>query len=144
MSTKELFWNKVAIGGLDECWPWIAQIGSNGYGQFSTGRRHGLSQGAHRTAWALIYGPIPPGLDVLHRCDVKPCCNPLHLFLGTHQDNMSDMRFKGRAVGGRRKLTDQQVEAIRQDPRTLKELSLEYGVSRGQLSRIKRRQSRGK
>ena len=51
---------------------------------------------AHRVAYAVWRGPIPDGLYVLHNCDNRPCCNPSHLFLGTHQDNMDDMYGKGR------------------------------------------------
>jgi hypothetical protein len=40
------------------------------------------------------HGPIPPGLCVLHRCDVRPCINPDHLFLGTQKDNMADLAAK--------------------------------------------------
>jgi hypothetical protein len=35
-------------------------------------------------------------MDVLHNCDTPRCCNELHLFLGTHADNMHDMATKGR------------------------------------------------
>jgi hypothetical protein len=57
---------------------------------------------AHRVAWLLTHGSLPLWTDagtslcVLHRCDNPPCCNPDHLWLGTHQDNMDDMRRKAR------------------------------------------------
>jgi hypothetical protein len=59
---------------------------------------YGLVQGkyAHRKAWSDRYGPIPPGAFILHRCDVRPCVNPDHLFNGNHRANMMDMRAKER------------------------------------------------
>jgi DNA invertase Pin-like site-specific DNA recombinase len=51
-------------------------------------------------AWELAYGPIPPGLHVLHRCDNPPCCNPTHLFLGTNNDNIADRVKKNRSAKG--------------------------------------------
>jgi hypothetical protein len=44
----------------------------------------------------LFIGPIPDGICVLHRCDVKPCFNPDHLFLGTKGENNADTTAKGR------------------------------------------------
>ena len=55
-----------------------------------------ISISAHRLAWEMVYGPIPEGMQVLHRCDEPRCCNPGHLFLGTAAENMADMRRKGR------------------------------------------------
>jgi hypothetical protein len=52
---------------------------------------------AHRRAWELTHGPIPDGFLICHRCDVKLCVNPEHLFLGTPLDNMRDKMEKGRA-----------------------------------------------
>jgi hypothetical protein len=52
---------------------------------------------AHRLAWEMARGAIPPGLHVLHRCDEPRCCNPEHLFLGTQAENMADMHRKGRS-----------------------------------------------
>lgn len=67
----------------------------NGYGILSV---DGEMRYTHRLTWTLLRGPIPPGLQVLHTCDVKPCNALEHFFLGTQLDNLEDMRRKGRAV----------------------------------------------
>ncbi len=90
----------------------------DGYGQCFLGPARGLTS-AHRASWLLAYGPIPPGLYVLHRCDHKTCVRPSHLFLGTAADNARDRERKGRGNpprgerAGRAKLTEAQVRHIR-------------------------------
>lgn len=92
------FWSKVdRSAGPDGCWLWTGNKDSLGYGRILiVGRRQ---DSAHRVAWGLTNGPIPDGLWVLHNCpggDTPACCNPSHLWLGTHKDNMADMVAKGR------------------------------------------------
>lgn len=87
------FWSRVKRGAQRDCWPWQASTGRNGYGCLAV---NGQRWRAHRAAWYLCVGEIPVGLHVLHSCDNPPCCNPLHLFLGTHQHNMADAIAKGR------------------------------------------------
>lgn len=53
-------------------------------------------QRSHRVAWDLHYKDKCKGSLVLHFCDNPKCVNPDHLWLGTHKDNMEDMRRKGR------------------------------------------------
>lgn len=76
------------------CWIWMAGVYGPGYGKFYF---MGHDQGAHRVAWKLFRGPIPDGMCVLHRCDVRSCVNPNHLFLGTKKENAMDMVSKGRS-----------------------------------------------
>lgn len=51
---------------------------------------------AHRAEWEKINGPIPAGMQVLHKCDNRWCVNTNHLFLGTQSDNLRDMIAKDR------------------------------------------------
>lgn len=79
----------------DGCWIWqLSKFKTTGYGKFR-------GYVAHRASWMAFRGPIPEGLCVLHRCDVRACVNPAHLFLGTQQENLRDMTEKGRAVRDR-------------------------------------------
>lgn len=63
----------------------------------------------HRLSWTIINRVIPEDMWVLHRCDNPKCCNPEHLFLGTHQDNVDDMNTKGR---GKHSFSDPEIQKI--------------------------------
>ena len=89
----ERFYAKFVPEPNSGCWLWIGTGTRNGYGQFWF---DGQFQLAHRAARQIFVGPIPADLCVLHRCDVKGCVNPDHLFLGTQRDNMLDSSRKGR------------------------------------------------
>jgi hypothetical protein len=81
------------------CFLWVGAWGTKGYGQFHIGGRSGAAHKAHRVAWELANGPIPVGLQVLHKCDTPCCVNPDHLFLGSNLDNHRDKARKGRGRG---------------------------------------------
>lgn len=93
------------------CWEWRGSFFRSGYGQFTLRNPEGgrKNWSAPRFSWTRTNGPIPPGLSVLHRCDNRKCVRPDHLFLGTHQDNMADMKAKGRARSGRKNPTKREV-----------------------------------
>jgi hypothetical protein len=80
---------------LGPCWTWARGRTGAGYGETWDGRAVLL---VHRVVYELTFGQIPDGLFVLHHCDNPPCCNPSHLFAGTHSDNMRDMMAKGRGI----------------------------------------------
>jgi hypothetical protein len=101
-------------------------------------------------AWFYTNGPIPEGLEVCHKCDNPPCCNPADLFLGTHADNMRDAWGKGRLTllprmpgeaNPAAKLTAAAVAEIRRRLTiggiTGAALGREYGVSKTLICDIK-------
>lgn len=105
-STEERFLSKLDIRGPDECWLWKGKL-CRGYGRIRDG---GSDVYTHRFAYELWIGPIPDGMLVCHKCDVRHCMNPSHLFLGTYLDNNADAARKGRRA---RKITKEDVLWIR-------------------------------
>lgn len=111
-SSERRFWEKVEK--TDSCWLYRGFIKWDGYGWLC---RNGRYMTAHRYSWILAHGHPPEGAHILHTCDVPACCNPAHLRLGTHEDNMADMKAKRRQAFGERagsaRLTIEEVRAIR-------------------------------
>lgn len=139
------FWANVDIQGDDQCWPWKGRIGTHGYGAFDyKGRPHIAS----RFAYTISKGDAA-GFHVCHACDNPPCCNPAHLWLGTHADNMLDMTTKGRQRSVARRggdhpqarLTAEDVVAIRGSHEPPKVVALRYGVTAACIYRVRHRLS---
>ena len=129
---------------VNGCLEWQPKANTKGYGQAVVG---GKRDKAHRLAYRTWIGPIPDGMDVLHRCDNPPCCEPGHLFLGDQAANNADRHAKGRTRVGRgrhgernplAKLTNEQAEEIRIDTRPQRQIAASDGVWQGVVSRIKR------
>jgi hypothetical protein len=126
------FWDRMTPEPMSGCWLWERAVSANGYGNICVLKieRRGVHVGAHRVAWAIANGREPDGY-VCHRCDVRICCNPDHLWIGSNADNLADMVAKGRSCGGegngQARLTEQSVSAIRRAVRD--------GISTNDLAR---------
>ena len=98
--TAAAFWRRVHKS--DGCWLWTGgKRSTSGYGVFQLhldtpyGRAI-LLVAAHRLAYTLAVGPIPPGAILLHSCDTPACVRPDHLRPGTRRENSQDMISRGR------------------------------------------------
>lgn len=140
----ERFWEKVdRSAGASACWPWLGSYftrnGKKRYGRFMRAREDGV--GAHRMAFELSKGEIPSELMVRHQCDNEGCCNPKHLILGTHQNNMDDMTSRGRSARGERdhtaKLTEKDVLEIRSSSMSTNEIAERFGIHRRTVYEIR-------
>ena len=139
------FWAKVEK--TETCWLYMGFRKWDGYGWIARSEGGGKYRymTAHRYAWILTHGKPPDGMHILHDCDNPPCCNPAHLRLGTHADNMADQRARGRHVHGERtrhKLTLEQVLEILANPPRLgiggnvSDYAKRYGVKTNTITSI--------
>lgn len=146
-SVESAFHEKYVIISESGCWIWVASTFRTGYGQFNP--RNGRIVTAHRFSYELHNGPISEDLIVCHRCDVRACVNPEHLFLGTSADNSADMRAKGRhrtapnygEKNHAAKLTADQAREIFLSDAPNTALAKKYGVTRQAVQAIKHRKT---
>jgi hypothetical protein len=145
---KPIEWVKTESG----CFECISHtLSHNGYPLI---KRNGKQQRLSRYLYEVLFGEIPKGLLVCHKCDNPRCINPEHWFLGTPKDNTQDMIKKGRNFkvrtnrpdlyidnrgekSGNAKLTDNDIRNIRADNRTVRDIAKSYGVHNSVISRIK-------
>lgn len=146
LTAEQRFWSMV--NKTDSCWLWTGRPGRKGYGCLWVDGRSWLS---HRYSLVLHGVDLKDEDCALHKCDVRLCVNPDHLFLGTRADNTADMIAKGRASfyhnafpGGSAnpvaRLTEQDVLEIRRLHReeglTHRALADRFGVARSNITLI--------
>lgn len=98
MYTKQKFWANMTQLSDESCWLWQGSTDEHGYGRVHWIDRYGHRlMHTSRVAWELSNNDmIPDNFCVLHSCDTPRCCNPKHLFLGTHKQNAIDAKLKKR------------------------------------------------
>ena len=138
------FWRQVdCSGGPDACWLWCGYVRPNGYGSIGINYKE---YKAHRVSYFIEYGRIKNDTLILHRCDVRSCVNPAHLFQGTPKHNSQDAVRKGRNTrlygerNGKAKLTRTAVLRIRRLYKAgrmfQRELANQFGVCEATISYI--------
>lgn len=92
------------------CWLWLGARTVYGYGQLKV---DGRTISTHRVAYLAVNGEIPRGKVIRHTCDESSCCNPSHLIVGDHEDNVQDIVDRGRHKT-RRSLTPEEIQRVRE------------------------------
>ena len=131
--TKQDFYDKLTPNG--DCLEWTLGKHRQGYGLTKYKDKMVTT---HRLAM-MIEGNDIDGWHVLHSCDNPPCCNPAHLRLGTHKENMEDRSDRGNRRNYSKTLTVEQILEIREKHangiRGI-DMSKEYDVSKATISCI--------
>jgi hypothetical protein len=137
-------------GAPDECWNWTRAL-TRGYGAMYDVEM-GRNRPAHDIAWELDNNrKLPKGMVIRHTCDEPKCCNPAHLLLGTHADNVADKVARGRQLKGAKvgagtfgKLNDDAIRKIRglysTGLWTQRAIAREFDISQSNVSAIVLRQ----
>jgi hypothetical protein len=143
--TLEYFFERSIPEPNSGCWLWEGALYWNGYAALNI---RGRVVRAHRACLKLRLPDLARGIDACHSCDVRSCVNPDHIFAGTRRDNMQDCKRKGRfhflvnlpgEACRNSKLTNEEVLAIRADPRSSRAIAATYSVSKGTVLQIRAR-----
>lgn len=133
------FWNKVLK--TQTCWVWLGCTYATGYGQITRNKKKNYT---HRYVLELLGHDLTDKI-VLHTCDNPICCNPDHLKIGTHADNVADKVRKKRHKFGSdcnlaTVLDEDKVRSIKQDFKaglSNKNIALKYNIDPTLVSKIK-------
>jgi hypothetical protein len=129
MAIADRLWAYIMPEPMSGCWLWTGNTNASGYGTIYVDHKSRL---AHRVAYET-WRSSPGDNLVCHKCDVRSCLNPDHLFLGDHAANKADSVSKRRHKNPTIRLTEADVVAIRDaraDGERVKSIAARYGVAR--------------
>lgn len=140
------FWSKVDVLAPEQCWEWQGSLHTSGYGRFKIASYETAM--ASRVSLVIHTGSDELDLLALHTCDNPKCCNPHHLYWGTHQQNMHDKIRRGRSYSGDQsgvnngaaKLSSEQVAIIvqrLQEGWNNKQIANDLPVTHSMVSKIR-------
>lgn len=117
----------------EECWEYT--------GYYNAHRRtpyysyQGRKVIPYRLVWELFKGePIPEGKMILHKCDNRKCCNPRHMSVGDHQENIDDMKERERH--GLPHHTVRAIRKVAESGMPHSAIAKQYGTSRRNITAI--------
>lgn len=131
---------KLLIEPTDSCIEWTGAFHKNGYGVLSLNRKVAHEMGlarvqfVHRMSYLQYNGKLQEGMVIRHLCNNRKCYNPRHLAQGTQLENYEDGI---RAGSNKRKLKEEDVEAIKNSTESNRKLARRYGVSATTIFHIK-------
>lgn len=118
-------------GDKTVCWEWTRPLGKDGRPYFDLkGKKHL----AYRVTYTLVFGEIPEGMLFRHTCDNGACCNPWHGVLGTHQQNMDDMKSRERHGLPHHTVRRIRIRLARGDKQ--KDIAADFGLNPELVSKI--------
>lgn len=134
-------WAGIKRGLPTECWEWQRALSANGgYGIINLG---GKATRAHRVVYFLTQGDLNPELEILHLCDNKKCCNPLHLSQDTHSANLKQAGAAGtlaRFSGANSKLAlpEEVLRDILTSTESLRAIGRRHGIYHKTVAQIRK------
>ena len=141
LENKEIYLEKLRKNiEIDEngCWNWLGCLNEYGYGKTSA---KNINTSSHVLSWSLANGRFPSEKEVIrHMCNNnknKSCCNPDHLLIGSHSDNMKDRKLKGEKTNAT--LNEEEVIKIASllGKETTNVIADEFNVSESAIKNIK-------
>ncbi len=139
--------DNVIIDQITKCWEWTRGLNHKGYGLTSINNK---TQIVHRIMYKYFYGDIPEDKPfILHNCDNPKCCNPIHLYAGTNQDNMIDRAERNPdswtlttgEKNGQSKLTEKQIIEIRASKDSQRTIAKRFNISKAMIYYIQKRKN---
>lgn len=139
------------------CWLWGGATRGGADGDYGSMKVEGVAASVPRTVLAMALGrSLAPDELALHRCDVKLCVNPLHLYAGSRSDNYRDAvdsgkgklrprrKGEGRNRGIHVSLTANQISEIRERwsrRENARDIARAVGTSKSTVRRVCRKQA---